>query len=136
MRGKKLSNWLYIWYYIWLLLPDGIASSHSNPLWNRTILFQLFSQLGLNTEGLMGTLQLANKINRIKGNVKTHYTYIIKCYQSKTKLTHHGWSSQLNVQPEKEEERKKFINKTWGKNSALFRIPILKAIENISQPVR
>merc|ERR1711953_1004762 len=34
------------------VIPDGIASSHSNPLWNRTILFQLFSQLGLNTEVL------------------------------------------------------------------------------------
>ena len=56
---------LFIRYHCHIIkffLPDGIASSHSNPLWNRTILFQLFSQLGLNTEGLMGTLQLANKL--------------------------------------------------------------------------
>ena len=51
---------------------------------------------------------------------KTQLKYIIKSYQSRTKLSYHGWSSQLNVQPEKEEERKKFINKTQGKNSALL----------------
>ena len=40
-----------------LLLPDGVASSHPDPLWNGTVLLELLGQLGLDSERLVGRLE-------------------------------------------------------------------------------
>ena len=53
---------IYVHYNYFVNLPDGISSSHSNPLWNRTILLQLFGQFGLNTESLVCRLERSQSI--------------------------------------------------------------------------
>ncbi len=40
-----------------LLLPDGVASSHPDPLWNGTVLLELLGQLGLDSKRLVGRLE-------------------------------------------------------------------------------
>ena len=42
------------------VVSDGVSGTHSDPVWNWTILLQLLSELSLDTECLEG---------RLKGNI-------------------------------------------------------------------
>ena len=41
-----------------MLLPDGVASSHANPLRDGAILLDFLGQFHFHTESFMGTLQI------------------------------------------------------------------------------
>lgn len=50
-----------------VVIPDGISSSHSNPLGNRAVLFLLNTKGALGTEGLVGRhfgLNMISSINK------------------------------------------------------------------------
>lgn len=38
-------------------IPDRISRTHPDPLWDRPVLLQLFGQMALNPERLMGCLK-------------------------------------------------------------------------------
>ena len=41
-----------------LVLPDGVACAHSNPLWDWSVLLLLFSKVHLGPKGLVGSLKV------------------------------------------------------------------------------
>ena len=87
-------------------LPDGIACPHSNPLRNGAILLQLFGQFGLYTESLMRRLEMLDMILSLSIYFFTKMSSYCNLIGRNKELkwgAYHGWSSQLDVQPEKEE---------------------------------